>query len=149
VHKLITAALLLVLIDAYAEIVSVEDPYIWLEDVQGAQALAWVEEQNKKSIAYLERLPAYELLRARNLAIYDSEERILTPALRGDFVYNFWTDAMNRRGLWRRAARADYVTGEPDWEVVLDLDALAKEEGEDWVWKGATCLRPDYRLCLL
>lgn len=126
-----------------------DDPYIWLEDVEGEKALAWVEEQNKVSIPHLEALPTFEPLRARNLEIYDSEEKILTPGLRGEFVYNYWKDADNRRGLWRRTTLDDYIAGDPSWQLVLDLDALAEEEDEDWVWKGATCLRPDYRRCLL
>lgn len=134
---------------AAAEPGSVDDPYIWLEEVEGEKALAWVEEQNEVSLGYLESLDTYEPLRARNLEIYDSEEKILTPALRGDFVYNFWKDANNRRGLWRRATLDDYIAGDPEWQVVLDLDALAAEEDEDWVWKGANCQRPAYRRCLL
>ena len=132
-----------------AETASMDDPHIWLEEVEGEEALAWVEEQNTNSLGYLEALETYEPLRARNLEIYDSDEKILEPELRGDYVYNFWKDANNRRGLWRRTSLEDYVSGTPDWQIVLDVDALAREEGEDWVWKGATCLRPDYRRCLL
>ena len=133
----------------HAEPVSVDDPYIWLEEVEDEKALAWVRKQNEASLGHLKALDTYEPMRARNLKIYDSEEKILTPALRGDFVYNFWMDANNRRGLWRRTTLDDYISGDPSWQVVLDLDALADEEGEDWVWKGATCLRPDNRRCLL
>ena len=35
-----------------------------------------------------------------------------------------------------------YRSEEPDWEVLLDLDGLAAAEGEDWVWGGASTLRP-------
>lgn len=126
-----------------------EDPYLWLEDVEGEEALAWVEEQNDVSLGYLEALPTFAPLQERNLEIYDSEERITMPGLRGVFVYNYWKDADNRRGLWRRALLEDYVAGDIEWEVLLDLDALAEAEDEDWVWKGASCLRPAYRRCLL
>ena len=126
-----------------------DDPYIWLEDVEGEQALAWVEEQNKVSLGHLESLPIYEPLRERNLEIYNSEERIAHPAMRGDYVYNFWRDADNVRGRWRRMALEDYVARGKEWELVLDIDKLAEGEDEDWVWKGASCLRPEYRRCLL
>ena len=126
-----------------------EDPYLWLEDVEGEEALAWVEDQNDVSLGYLEALPMFAPLQKRNLEIYDSEERITTPGLRGRFVYNYWRDADNRRGLWRRALLEDYVAGNTKWEILLDLDALAEAEDEDWVWKGASCLRPAYRRCLL
>ena len=125
------------------------DPYLWLEEVESEAALAWVEKQNALSLAYLESLPNYAALRDRNLEIFDSDERIAEPAIRGDHVFNFWQDAKNRRGLWRRMLLTDYVDGGSDWEVILDLDALALEEGEDWVWKGSHCLRPGYRRCLL
>ena len=126
-----------------------KDAYIWLEDVEGEKALAWVEQQNAESLGYLESMPAFEPLRERNLEIYNSDERIATPAMRGDHVYNFWRDEENVRGRWRRMLLDDYVEGGEDWELVLDLDMLAEGEDEDWVWKGARCLRPEYRRCLL
>ena len=129
--------------------VPVDDPHLWLEDIEGADALAWVEEQNRKSLGYLESLPWFEELRARNLEIYDSEERIAKPTLRGEHVFNFWKDANNVRGRWRRMPLADFVAGGGNWEVLLDLDRLSAAEAEDWVWKGAKCLRPDYDRCLL
>ena len=128
---------------------AVEDPYIWLEDVEGEEALNWVEAQNEVSVGYLESLPTFDALNDRNLEILNSDDRIASPELRGDHVFNFWRDANNQRGLWRRTTLDDYISGDPDWEIILDLDALAEDEGEDWVWKGASCLRPDYRLCAL
>ncbi|MCK5325854.1 MAG: S9 family peptidase, partial [Woeseiaceae bacterium] len=132
-----------------SQTVLTEDPYLWLEEVEGEEALAWVEEQNKVSLGHLESLPMFATLKERNLEIYNSEDRIATPAMRGDFVYNFWRDAQNIRGRWRRMLLDDYVAGSKEWELVLDIDALAEGEDEDWVWKGAQCLRPEYRRCLL
>ena len=126
-----------------------EDTYIWLEEVEGEEALAWVEEQNKVSLGHLESLPTYEPLRARNLEIYNSEDRIAQPGMMGNFVYNFWRDEDNIRGRWRRMLLDDYVAGNEEWELVLDIDVLAEGEDEDWVWKGADCLRPEYRRSLL
>ena len=127
----------------------IDDPYIWLEDVEGEEALDWVEAQNEVSVGYLESLPTFDGLYDRNLEILNSDERIAAPSVRGDHVFNFWRDATNTRGLWRRTTVENYVSGDPDWETILDLDALAEAEGENWVWKGASCLRPDYRLCAL
>ena len=145
------AGLLLGAVAAFAQGNSddMEDPYIWLEDVEGEEALAWVERQNEQSVAYLESLPLYDELYERSLEILDSDDRIAYPGIRGDHVFNYWRDATNRRGLWRRTPVDDYVAGDPDWDVILDLDALAEAEGEDWVWSGAACLRPDYRICVL
>ncbi len=126
-----------------------KDTHIWLEDVEGEEALAWVEEQNAESLGHLESLAIFEPLRERNLEIYNSDERIATPAMRGDHVYNFWRDEDNIRGRWRRMLLDDYIAGSNEWELVLDIDKLAEGEDEDWVWKGAQCLRPDYRRCLL
>jgi prolyl oligopeptidase len=126
-----------------------KDTYTWLEDVEGEQALAWVEEQNAVSLGRLESLPVFEPLRERNLQIYNSDERIPSPAMRGDYVYNFWRDEDNIRGRWRRMLLDDYIGGSKEWDLLLDIDLLAEGEDEDWVWKGAQCLRPDYRRCLL
>lgn len=125
------------------------DPFLWLEEVQGEKALAWVEQRNEVSLGHLESRPLFEPLRTRTLEILDSDERIPQPSLRGDRVYNFWQDADHRRGIWRRMPLGDYAHGSGDWEVLLDLDALAAEEGEDWVWKGASCLPPEYTRCLV
>ena len=126
-----------------------EDPYIWLEEVEGEEALAWAQEQNDESLGYLEALPTFEPLMQRNLEIYDSEDRIAAPSIRDRHVYNFWRDANNKRGVWRRMPIDDYIAKKDDWEVILDVDALAEVEGEDWVWKGSNCLRPAYTRCLL
>jgi len=125
------------------------DPYLWLEDIDGEKALEWVEARNTESLAILESLPEYQTLYDKNLAVYDSAERIAYPQIRGDYLYNFWRDASNERGLWRRTTVEEYRKEKPQWEVLLDLDALATSEGENWVWHGTSCLRPDYERCLI
>jgi prolyl oligopeptidase len=126
-----------------------EDPHIWLEEVEGDEALEWVEERNKESLAVLEALPTFKPMFDRHMEIYNSDERIETPEIRGDYVYNFWKDEVNLRGLWRRTTLADYQNAEPEWETVLDLDALAKAEDKNWVYKGADCLYPKHERCIL
>ena len=126
-----------------------EDPYMWLEEVEGEKALEWVEERNKESLSVLEELPTFQPMFDRHMAIYNSDERIAAPSIQGDYIYNFWRDEKNERGLWRRTTLEEYRKAEPAWETVLDLDALAKAEDENWVWKGADCLYPDYERCIL
>jgi prolyl oligopeptidase len=128
---------------------TVEDENQWLEDVTGDKQLAWVREQNAKSQGELEATPGFEALRLRLLGIYDSKEKIPGVAVRGKWLYNFWKDEANPRGLWRRTTLAEYKKKKPTWEVVLDLDALGKKEGENWVWHGADCLYPEYEKCLI
>src|SRR5499425_810168 len=118
------------------------DPFAWLEDVQGAKAMAWVKEQNAKTTALLEARPDYKPIFDRTLQILDSKENIPTPELLGDTVYNFWKDDAHERGIWRRTTLASYRTAKPEWETVLDVDALAKAEGKSWVFHGADCLEP-------
>ncbi len=126
-----------------------DDPYLWLEEVQGERALAWVRERNRETRAVLEKHPRFEAMRSRILEILDSRDRI--PAIRrvGAHVYNLWQDAANPRGLWRRTSLDSYRTAQPAWEPVLDLDALGKAEKENWVWGGATCLGPRYERCMV
>lgn len=116
------------------------DPYLWLEDVLGERALQWVEERNAESRAALTQRPGFEPLRERLLAIFDSRERIPYVSKHGRHYYNFWRDAEHVRGIWRRTTPAEYAKAAPAWETVLDLDALAAAEGENWVWKGAVVL---------
>jgi prolyl oligopeptidase len=134
---------------ALAKDVKTEDPYLWLEDVTGDKALEWVEGFNEASLGYLQKLDDYQPFYERNLAIYNSEDRIAYPSQRGQHVFNFWRDENNKRGLWRRATTAEFASGEFKWETLLDLDKLAEAEDENWVWKGSECLRPEYTRCLL
>ncbi|PQO45080.1 prolyl oligopeptidase family serine peptidase [Blastopirellula marina] len=133
-----------------AESVSSEtDPYVWLEEVEGEKALDWVRARNKISQSKLESDADFTTLRDDLLAIFDSNERIPFVRKRGDFYYNFWRDEKNERGVWRRTTLDEYKKAEPKWEVIIDLDELAKAENENWVWSGAQMLRPDYNRVLI
>nr|WP_280156553.1 prolyl oligopeptidase family serine peptidase [Piscinibacter sp. XHJ-5] len=126
-----------------------DDPFLWLEDVEGERALAWVRERNALSQRELTARPEYAPIRAQVLDVLNSKDRIPYVSRRGEWLYNFWQDEVHKRGLWRRTTLAEYRLGEPRWDTLLDLDALAKAEGENWVWGGATCHGPSYRRCLL
>jgi prolyl oligopeptidase len=125
-----------------------DDPYLWLEDVTGDQAMAWVEERNAATLETLDR-GGYEKLRSRLLSILESDDRIPWVGEIGGQYYNFWQDDEHARGVWRRTSLDEYRKAEPAWETVLDLDALEKAEGTPWVWHGSTCLPPEYRRCLV
>ena len=125
------------------------DPYLWLEDVGGEKPLAWVRERNAESVAALGAGTSFAALEQRLLSILDSKAKIPYVAQIGGRFYNFWRDAAHPKGLWRRTTLAEYRKPEPAWETVLDLDALAASEGENWVWHGATVLEPEGRLCLV
>jgi prolyl oligopeptidase len=126
-----------------------DDPYLWLEDVQGERALTWARERNAQSQAVLEAVPGFAQTRAKLLEVLDNRDQIPYITRRGDYVWNFWKDATNKRGLWRRTTLAQYRKPQPQWETLLDLDALAKAENENWVWAGADCLAPAYARCLV
>jgi prolyl oligopeptidase len=125
------------------------DPYLWLEDVGGARATAWVKAENAKTLAVLERDPRYPALYADALKIAQSKDRIPVPEFLGGKVYNFWQDADHVRGIWRETTAADYGNAAPAWSTVLDLDALAKAENANWVWQSTDCLRPAETRCLV
>jgi prolyl oligopeptidase len=124
------------------------DPYAWLEDVHGQKPLAWVKDQNKKSLGLLKSDPRYQKNYDSILQVLDATDRIPFGSLAHGFVYNFWQDAKNPKGLWRRTAIADYQARTPHWQVLLDVDALAKSEKENWVFAGAEC-NPGQTRCLV
>jgi len=125
------------------------DPFQWLEDVQGERALNWVRERNAGTQKILQARAEYAPVRADILSVLNAKDRIPGIVRRGDWLYNFWQDAANKRGLLRRTSLAEYRKAAPAWETVLDLDALATKENENWVWGGSVCLAPEYRRCLL
>ncbi|MCW5770798.1 MAG: S9 family peptidase, partial [Rhodospirillaceae bacterium] len=135
--------------DAPAAPAKGDDPYAWLEEVEGAQALDWVRAQNAAAKAALTAEAGFAALEARLRGILDSKDRIPWIAQRGAHIYNFWQDEAHPKGLWRRTILDDYRRAAPAWDVVLDLDALAAAEGENWVWGGPVWRKPDYGRALI
>ncbi|MFP5313720.1 MAG: S9 family peptidase, partial [Actinomycetes bacterium] len=129
------------------------DENVWLEDIYGEEQLAWVREQNSRTEDLLEDDDDYARLEAGILEVLDSTDRIAMVGKRGDWYYNFWRDQQNPRGLWWRTTWESYCTDSPDWEILLDVDELSRTEGTEWVFHGATFLRPaagePYRRALL
>ncbi len=148
-HACLIAGLLAAGTAAAKETAMPQDPYAWLEDVTGAKALDWVKAQNAKTEARLADTPAFKAREAGIREVLDSDAKIPAVQKIGPYYYNLWKDRAHERGLWRRTTLDEYRKPEPKWETVLDLDALNKAEGENWVWHGANCLRPEYRRCLI
>ncbi len=124
------------------------DPYLWLEDVHGAKPLEWVKAQNAKAVAVLQADPDYAKDYAAILKVMDATDRIPYGGLNHRYVTNFWQDAQHPKGIWRRTDFSEYAKADPAWETLLDLDKLAADEHENWVWKGGDC-SPSYRRCIL
>jgi len=144
---LMTGMLLLIVSPVYVQVN--DDPYLWLEEIDTEQSLTWVENRNQNTKQKLAGHPVFEPIRARILDILNADDRIPFPGIMGDYLYNFWQDTENPRGLWRRAAWESYLTGNPTWETVLSIDALAEEEDVNWSYAGAVCLPADYTRCLV
>ena len=126
------------------------DPYLWLEEVEGARAMEWVNAHNAKTLGVLQGDARYEGLHQQALDIVQAKDRIPGVGFNRDgSLDNFWQDADHVRGVWRRTTLESYKTATPQWETILDIDALASAEGKNWVYKGSNCLPPDERLCLI
>ncbi|HTP78145.1 MAG TPA: hypothetical protein VMJ73_14340, partial [Rhizomicrobium sp.] len=115
---------------------SVDDPYLWLEDIHGTKPLAWVSEQNAHSTGILKADPDYQNDYNAILKVMDAPDRIPGGSLDRGFVRNFWQDAANPKGLWRQTTIASYESAAPQWDVLLDVDKLAADEKENWVLGG-------------
>ena len=118
------------------------DPNLWLEDQRGARAMAWVNAENAKTAAVLEKDPRFAALYRDALAVAQASDRIPYAEFIGGELFNFWQDSAHVRGIWRRTSLASYRTARPEWTTVLDLDSLARVEKANWVWKGADCAAP-------
>jgi prolyl oligopeptidase len=130
--------------------VAEQDPYRWLEDVTGSEALDWVRAHNEVTLAALSGGARFASLRAEAREVLDADDRIPFARRRGEYLYNFWQDAEHPKGLWRRTTLEEYRTDRPAWEILLDVDALAAQEEENWVWQGASVLRQGgYRQALV
>jgi prolyl oligopeptidase len=125
-----------------------QDPYLWLEDITGDDALDWVRAHNEPTLAGLGGR-RFEQMRTEALEVLDTDARIPYVRRRGEYLYNFWRDAANPRGLWRRTTLESYRAEEPDWDVVIDVDELARTDGENWVWAGADVIEPGHERALV
>jgi prolyl oligopeptidase len=146
-HLLAAAALTFA---ATAALAQADDPYLWLEDIEGARPLAQVRAWNAETEAVLTKTPGFEAHRTRALGLLNDPNQIAMPsAVMGELVANHWVDADHKRGLWRVSPLDAYLAGKPQWRVLIDVDALGKAEGKSWVWHGADCLPPAYQRCLV
>jgi len=136
-------------LSANVDTVEFMDEYLWLEDVDGEAALDWVRERNAASEAALFGNIQFDRIRSATLDLLEADDRIAFPSRHGERVHNFWTDAEHRRGLLRRTSWNDYRAGDPEWETVLDVDALCAVEDESWVFHGSSTLRPERRRALI
>jgi prolyl oligopeptidase len=134
-----------------AEAATVDDPFIWMEHANDAKALDWVKSENARTLGVLQADPRYQGFHDEVLKIVTATDRIPQPGFHGttDQIDNFWQDQEHVRGLWRRTTLASYESAAPEWKTVLDVDALSKAAGANWIYKGADCLAPDERLCLI
>jgi prolyl oligopeptidase len=128
---------------------AVSDPFSWLEDVHSDRSMDWVRAENAKTLAVLEAHAEYPQLYADAVAVAEAAGRLPAPRFIGGDIYNFWQDTAHPRGIWRRTSLADYRQSAPQWTTVLDVDALARNQGTDWVWQDAACLRPTEERCLV
>ncbi|UVO30353.1 prolyl oligopeptidase family protein [Bradyrhizobium arachidis] len=126
-----------------------DDPFLWLEEIEGPGALAWARAENDKTLGALQSDPRYQRFYEEALNIFQAKDRIPYVSLGRGGLNNFWQDEKQVRGVWRRTTLESYRTQSPQWETVLDIDALAVAEKKNWVYRGASCLPPEERLCLL
>jgi prolyl oligopeptidase len=126
-----------------------DDPFLWLEDIDAPRSMQWVEGQNARSAARLEKDPRFETYLAEARAIFTARDRIPTPRFRAGGLDNLWQDDAHPNGIWRHTSLASYRTSSPAWETVIDVDAVAKAEGKRWFFKGAACLKPAETTCLV
>ncbi|MGH7523563.1 MAG: S9 family peptidase, partial [Gemmatimonadales bacterium] len=125
------------------------DPFLWLEDQRGPRAMAWVNTENARTMAVLEKDPHFASYYHDALAIAQASDRIPYASFIGGALYNFWQDSAHVRGIWRRTTPASYRTAHPEWTTVLDIDSLARAEMANWVWEGADCAMPAEKRCMI
>ena len=127
-----------------------DDPYVWMEEIEGAKALDWARAENARSLPQLQNDPRFKPLYADAVRILTAADRIPAVSFAGDgSLRDFWQDAEHVRGIWRTTAAESYRTGDTRWRTMLDLDAVAKSEKTNWVWHSPACLKPEDRYCLV
>ena len=126
-----------------------DDEYLWLEEIDGERAMEWVHAENAETARRLKSDPRFEELYSQVLSALNSSSRIPHVVQKGEYLYNFWKDEEHPRGIYRRTTLEQLRKDEPEWETVLDIDALAEKEGKPWVFHGMDCLPPEHAKCLV
>jgi prolyl oligopeptidase len=149
-HRLALVLAALVSTSAFAQGPAMTDPYAYMEEIEGTQALDFAHAETARSLPVLQNDPRYQAFYDQALTIATATDRIPQASFAGDgSLRNFWQDATHVRGIWRMADLASYRTATPSWKTLLDLDAVAKAENKNWVFKGVSCLAPEDRSCLV
>src|SRR5262245_17465217 len=127
-----------------------DDPYVWMEEIEGAKVLQWAKAENARSLPQLQNDSRFKTIYADAVKIITASDRIPAVSFAGDgSLRDFWQDPDHVRGIWRTTTVESYRTGTPQWRTILDLDALAKTEKANWVWHSPRCLPPEDRYCLV
>jgi prolyl oligopeptidase len=128
------------------------DPYLWLEEVTGDKALDWVRARVEPTKAHFcsgEFQAEFGRMRAEALEVLNTDARIPYVRRRGEYLYDFWRDSTNPRGLWRRTTLDSYRTDSPEWDVLIDVDELGRADDTKWVWAGADVIEPELTRALV
>ncbi|MEM8649587.1 MAG: prolyl oligopeptidase family serine peptidase [Pseudomonadota bacterium] len=124
------------------------DPHLWLEEIEAEKVLSWVAEQNQRTLEKFDT-PMFREDRDALTAILDTDQRIPYVRRKGEELHHFWRDKTHERGIWRRTTQASYQSDNPEWEILLDVDALAEAEGEDWVFSSLNLNMKNNRYALV
>lgn len=126
-----------------------QDPYIWLEDIDGTQSMQWVNKTNKTTDDKLTHNKLYKELYLQALTVLNSKSRLPSVSQNGKWLYNFWQDEKNPRGLYRRTTLKEFKQTQPKWETVLDMDKYSHAHEKNYDYHGMTCLPPEGVDCLV
>ena len=150
VRALVSFGMIAASAPAMAAPLSQTDPNLYLEQIDGARALAKVKGWNAATLDVLEKRPGFAAYRAKALALLSTNQKIAEPdQVLGNKVLNFWQDEQHPRGIWRVSPLTAFAAGQPQWRTLLDIDAMSKADKKEWVFKGATCLSPAYVDCMV
>src|ERR1044071_1091285 len=101
--------------------VKVADPYRWLEDENSPETARWVEEKNKVTFSYLEKIPYRAQVKDRLTRVYNYA-RYTAPYRRGDYYFFTKNDGLQNQNVVYMQKGID---GAP--EVLLDPNKFSAE----------------------
>lgn len=121
---------------------------MWLEEVDSERSMRWVKKINQETADKYTSHPLYKELYQQALTTLNNKSRLPNVSKRGKYLYNYWKDNNNPRGIYRRTTLKQLRKPEPKWETVIDMDVYNESHTGNWVFKGMNCLPPKYRKCL-
>jgi prolyl oligopeptidase len=108
-------------------------------DEYGHRTAKWIEERDSQTLNQLRADSRFAAFESEAANILTDPDRFSPVTFMDAHVYQYWQTHDKPFGVWRRTPTGDYLAGTPNWETVIDVQAMATAEKARFIFAGADC----------